>query len=601
MTSDLEDRLASRLESRALDLPTRPDRLNAVRSRGRRLRFRARAAIATLGLAALTMVVVAGVTLFPGTETSTTEVAAGSHQKGDLDRRDEKKNYRSSDRDRRGEGRTRHGKRTMKRTARDDRRQFRYGVGPDSDVLAIPATSTTASSSTPDSEDQIALGSNTSTTTPDPTNPDPPKVSSNPGDSAPKDDPSEVPNDKPTTTRPIKTSTTDRQTSTPAPTDPSSTTEPTTKPPVDAGLASIGNFAYRGAFRVSSQDYGASSSNYAVGTLAYNRANRSLFIVGHSHDNAIAEFTIPNQLGTSRSLSSLPVVDKPRQPFTTVLDRVSNPDALDRITGLYVLDNSLVVNAERWYDASGGARDTTLVISNANDLDGQVTGMHKMEGGAKAAGYMSPVPSEWQSTVGGSILSGWASNYSIISRYSQGPSLFGLDAGSIKRTSPGPIATNTQMVFPENSPLASNARETKRGTASPTWNFLSRGVYGFIVPGTRTFAVVGSSGGIDSGIGYKITQDNGNLCGGYCSYKAADVYNYYWLFDLDEIASAKDPSSPRPYDSGRWSVPFDGNGQHRINGATFDPESSTLYMSLDEAGQVGSYDRPPVIVAYQIK
>ena len=73
-----------------------------------------------------------------------------------------------------------------------------------------------------------------------------------------------------------------------------------------------------------------------------------------------------------------------------------------------------------------------------------------------------------------------------------------------------------------------------------------------------------------------------------------------WLFDLDEILAADSPSDPRPYAHGRWDVPFDDGGEHRIIGATLDPASRTLYMSLSEAGQVGEFDRPPLIVAFQV-
>ena len=55
-----------------------------------------------------------------------------------------------------------------------------------------------------------------------------------------------------------------------------------------------------------------------------------------------------------------------------------------------------------------------------------------------------------------------------------------------------------------------------------------------------------------------------------------------------------------PYAYGAWSVPFDDNGSHSIIGGTFDEESGVLYLTLSKAGQVGTYDRPPVIVAFQI-
>ena len=147
--------------------------------------------------------------------------------------------------------------------------------------------------------------------------------------------------------------------------------------------------------------------------------------------------------------------------------------------------------------------------------------------------------------------------------------------------------------------MAVGALNTQEGSASPVWSFLSNGVYGFIAPGTRTFVVVGSSGGIDSGIGYKITQDDGRLCGGYCSYAAADNYSYYWLFDLDEILAAGSPSEPRPYAYGRWDVPFGSPGRVVIGGA-FDPAGRVLYVALSNAGQVGTYDRPPLILTFRV-
>ena len=46
------------------------------------------------------------------------------------------------------------------------------------------------------------------------------------------------------------------------------------------------------------------------------------------------------------------------------------------------------------------------------------------------------------------------------------------------------------------------------------WTILSNAAYGFIIPNTRTYLTIGFSGGHESGIGYKITQNNGNQCGG---------------------------------------------------------------------------------------
>jgi hypothetical protein len=329
-------------------------------------------------------------------------------------------------------------------------------------------------------------------------------------------------------------------------------------------------------------------------------------VAGHAHHNAIAEFSIPTP-SLAEEVTALPLVETPLQPFVEVLEAGpnGNPDGIDRITGLFWVEGSLLVNAERWYDAGGTARDTTLLVRDADQLTGAVDGYFELGGAAMAGGYMGPVPEAWRAALGGTHLVGWASNYSIISRYSVGPSLYVFDPADILSTSPGaqgPIATAARMVFPHEGAryLGADALTTVEGSAPALWNFLSRAVYAFIVPGTRTFAAFGSSAGVDSGIGYKIIQDNNNECGGYCAYAADDQYNYYWLFDLDTILAASAPHEPRPYAYGRFSVPFDDGGRHGIIGGTFDEAGGVLYLALENAGQVGTYDRPPLIVAFSV-
>lgn len=369
---------------------------------------------------------------------------------------------------------------------------------------------------------------------------------------------------------------------------------------------SIGDLRYRGAFRLSSETFGESSTNYAVGAIAYHSARQSLFIAGHAHHNAVAEFAVPAEIGTANVVEQLPLVESPLQPFSTFLGDAptGNPDAIDRIDGLLVADGQLIVNAERWYDAAGTAADTTLVL-DADDIGGTVSGYFELDGGVHAGGYMSTVPSEWRVALGGPVLTGWASNTSIISRHSVGPSLFTFDpaglGGRDARTDPA-VDTTVHMNFPYAGQrwITPDALDAVPGSASPLWNLLAAARYAFIAPGTSTMVVVGSIGGVDSGIGYKITQDDGNLCGGYCAYRAEDGGNAYWLFDVNDILVADDVHLPRPYAFGEWSIPFDEDGEHEILGGAFDPATSTLYLSLSAAGQVGTYDRPPLIVVYDV-
>lgn len=376
------------------------------------------------------------------------------------------------------------------------------------------------------------------------------------------------------------------------------------------GLLRIEDLTYTGAFRLKPGEFGESSIDYAVGTLGFNPENQSLFIAGHAQHNAIAEYPIVAP-GMQETVEDLPVTEDPLQPFVRVLDTGENPEGINKITGMLWLDGALIVNAEQWYDAAGQNSDTSLVISDADDLAGTREGYFELACGARCAGYMGPIPEDLQGELGASFYTGWSSVYSIVSRYSVGPSLWTFDPMAMIEGSVSPdpaIDATGYMNFPHPDGIISDrALEWgQQGTdgpfppADPLWNPLTRGRYGFFVEGTRTFVVVGSTGGLESGIGYKAIQSSGNQCGGPCAYDPDDYTNYYWLFDIDEILAASELDDPRPYAYGEWDVPFDNGGSHAIIGATLDPDNGVLYMALGNAAQVGNYDRPPLIVTYQL-
>ena len=296
------------------------------------------------------------------------------------------------------------------------------------------------------------------------------------------------------------------------------------------------------------------------------------------------------------------MVQSPLQDFIAPLDVNSNPDGIDKITGMLYINGQLIINAERWYDAVADNVDTTLVMRDAGNMaSSTIDGYYQMNGDTESSGYMSPIPAEWQADFGGAYLTGWASNYSIISRYSVGPSLWVFDHATLLNDSganSGPINATAFLnySYAGGNRIHPDAWEESTGSSSPLWNPLARAMFGFIVPGTNTFAVFGSNAGIYSGVGYKITQNNGNLCGGPCAYDASDYYNYYWLYDVQDILNATNVYDPQPYEYGELSVPFDESGSIRISGGTFDPSTGTLYLALREAD-----GNAPVIVVYQIQ
>ena len=140
---------------------------------------------------------------------------------------------------------------------------------------------------------------------------------------------------------------------------------------------SIADLQFEGAFRLPASTYGASSLNYSQGPLEYNPASHSIFIVGHSHHQAIAEFGVP-PLVQSTNLAELNMAGAPTQVFTSILGGVSggNTQNIDRVGGMELVTGpngvELLVNAYEYYDAPGDNTHSTLVLRNPGRASGAV-------------------------------------------------------------------------------------------------------------------------------------------------------------------------------------------------------------------------------------
>jgi hypothetical protein len=371
---------------------------------------------------------------------------------------------------------------------------------------------------------------------------------------------------------------------------------------VPKGLAARLDIEYLGAFRVVAR--GESNSSDAVGTLGLNYDNNSLYLAGWSRDHAIAEFRIPNVFSFENDAIDIPSAGV-LQDYVKIKEKKQVGSSTNRINGILYYEQNLLVTSEIWYDATSANKDNLQVFSDSLALGtSNYKGMLQLEGEAKASGYMSLIPENWQEAFGGKYLAGWASNYSITSRYSQGPSLYVFDPEEAVFTADmnnRAVQSTPKMVFSleEGKTLVVDGDVVKRDI-SPIWGPQAKARYGFIVPDSDIFMVIGSHEGIHSGIGYKITQDNGSLCGGSCPYEAADKYNYFWLFDVNEILNAENPHSIQPISYGKWSHPYDNEGQFRIKGAVFDHTIDRLFVTIELAGSVGNYDYAPLIVTYQL-
>lgn len=369
-------------------------------------------------------------------------------------------------------------------------------------------------------------------------------------------------------------------------------------------LFTISELIYEGAFKMPGTVYGESRMNYAQGPLEVNGSR--MFITGHAQDDAIAEFELPN-LVNSTNLDELNLSAEPVQSFSTILDRAAggNPDTLDIITGLEIYDGGLVVNAIEFNDASNSSTTSTLYIDDASALDvSEVSAIHSLHGVARSAGWISSIPIEWQNALEATHISGSSSGLSFISRMSVGPSAFAVTFGEyLKSNSVETISATELQGFSYSVPLHEDLANDSR--TNDLWTVMSEARYGFIVPGTDTYMTLGSSGGHYSGTGSGITQDDGNECSGTCSYAADDVYNFYWLWDVNEWLRVKAgeilPSDLRPYEYGELNIPFQGGSElYKVGGASYDEESGLLYVNVLEANSDSNFQKSPVIVAYRL-
>lgn len=411
--------------------------------------------------------------------------------------------------------------------------------------------------------------------------------------------------------------------------------------PKELPLIQVENFEYQGAFTFKEQK-GVSSLAYTNGKIAVNPKTNSIFIIGHDHKDAIAEYEIP-QLKIDNNTQNLNTAVQ-IQNFSYLLSRViNNSENHDVLGGLIVIDNQLIFHSYKYYDAPANNIKTTSILRNISDLENSpIDGMFSIQGKAHLISWMSKIPSIWQSYLGGDLISGASSTIPIDSRSSMGPSAFALNLSDILSVSNYSeiipaiklldfdlqhILSTTQAGWEHYWTWKSENQYNYKGKiecdmsthicnynaslvldVENIWNSASGTSFGFIIPGTRTYATIGGTGMLNAGGGYKITQSNGNVCGGPCTYEPLDLDYYIWLWDVNDFLDVKNGLKQsyevKPYYHGNFQAPYvlnhDGTKKNRITGGSYDEINEILYLSLNKAHYVDAYSDIPVIIAYKI-
>lgn len=355
----------------------------------------------------------------------------------------------------------------------------------------------------------------------------------------------------------------------------------------------------RAAFRFNKSKFGTSSMSYSAGKFAVDNKDSEIFIAGHSQDFSLGSFAIlpEERIGKVSNLPILPIT----QPFVKISPIHIPQGSADRIMGIEVLAEQLLVTTNQYYDANANNQEDLVVFNNKDNLQkSKQVGYFQLTGRAHATGWMTKLPKPLEDEFNALYLIGSSSSIPINSRLSIGPTLFTWFPFFLDHMEPqNHIVTTTPIIdYSLENPLHKDGYN-ESGT-NDMWTELSSAVYGFITPDKKHYFVLGSSGGHKDGVGYKVTQDNGRKCGGPCSYKRADNYNYFWLYDLEDLRKIS-TGSLKPYQIvpksyGKLNI---FGHQHLITGADFNPSSKKLYLLFNNLDSSQSeYYKLPVLVVF---
>jgi hypothetical protein len=375
---------------------------------------------------------------------------------------------------------------------------------------------------------------------------------------------------------------------------------------------------YAGAFRVPQGDAGdPNGDGYSYGGMgiAYDPAKDGLFMVGHIYHNYVGEISIPqivnssnlNQLKTASVLQGL--ADITEGHLSNVCGSGSDCGDSVNIGGLLVVGSTLIGDAYRYYDANGSAKLSHFSSSTTVSTKGDFKGMFKLGSlnPGLTAGYMTQIPEEWQSALGGKALTGQA-GIPIISRGSLGPSASVFNPEDVAKG--GTIPATPVVGYPIDHPTLGTYEDT---TVNPGGYNKSTVVTGIAFPkGTKTILFFGRQGlgtpcyGIGTADKSKDQQPTGEGTI-YCydpenSSKGTHGYpysGYVWAYNVDDFIAVKNGKKQmwdiRPY--AYWTL---GEVQN-IDGAAYDAARNRIYISEHCADPGGGYFCGPVVHAYDVK
>jgi hypothetical protein len=375
--------------------------------------------------------------------------------------------------------------------------------------------------------------------------------------------------------------------------------------PTEQGLLYRNDMTYLGAFRLPQGDFGGSRFGYGGhGVTPYHDplvGKITLFMEGHAwYPGYVAQVEIPSSFIISSNWDDLPQAAV-LQDFYDITDgkSVTLADYTYFIYGLLPYNGRLIVGASEYYDANYSQVNSHGVsgfsLSATNDFQGFFL-VNAAANPRSLGGYMTTIPGEWRSTLGGPALTGNCC-LSIISASSSGPAASVFDPDQVGTQNP--ITATTVLFYPLEHPLAGG------DTQNSLFN-LATHMGGMAFPsGSRSVLFIGRQGvgAYHYGCGIDAGESCPSDCDNACSIDPCDhsegthAYPYIhqvWAYDANDLVAVKNGQKQywevRPYAT--WTLEeMDTSGCADVRGAGYDPVTRRLYItqSYGESARVEVY------------
>jgi hypothetical protein len=353
------------------------------------------------------------------------------------------------------------------------------------------------------------------------------------------------------------------------------------------------NLVYQGAFRVPQGTDEDNTFNYGGTSLAFNPANNSLFMTGHDWTQVMAEIRIPTLVNSTSvgSLNTGSLVQNFRDAFEGKLGSINPGDPNSKkVGGTLVYNGKLIMTGYSYYDGAGTQNSSHFSRPLSFATTGQVQGPYRLSGPNVhfVSGYMSLIPPEWQSALGGPALTGNCC-LAIAAVQSNGPSVSVFDPNTLSN---GPA--KTVVGYPLGNELGPGEASTNM-----LYNLTTK-VRGVVFPnGTRSVLFFGRHGvgTYCYGTGEECNDPADNSKGTH-----AYPYRYQvWAYDANDLVAVKNGTKQahavEPYSVWNFNLPFEGSGgQHLIGGAAYDAQTGRIYVSQ----QCSDTNCAPVIHAFKV-